>query len=205
MTFGFGLLVVGLAALMAGIKGVSIAEVLKGAIGPDNPIFNRGQVAGGADEEGAPASGASSIDTSGGARGIVEAAAAIAAPFGTTVVSDSRPGAVTTSGNASDHSENNATRAARDIGVKGVDAFKGPPPKQLDEAIVAIGKSFGKNYKGGKPIVDTFNWHGFRVQVIWRVPSFGGHMGHIHIGAHQVGGAIPLLRKAPAHRTRRTR
>lgn len=187
MTFGFILLVAGLAALTAGIKGVSIAEVLQGVVGPDNPIFKRGQVAGASDGSAARASGpaAAGISTKGGAREIVETAAQVAAPFGTTVVSAYRAGSVTTSGNLSDHSENDASRAARDIGVNGVDALKGPPPEQLDKAIVAIGDAFGRHYKGGKPIVDTFTYKGYTVQVIWRVPSYGGHEGHIHVGAHE--------------------
>lgn len=199
MTFGFILLTAGLAALVAGIKGVTIADVLKGAIGPDNPIFTRGQVAG-AEAADTPTGGGGSgdIDYS-GALSIVQSAAAIAAPFGTTVVSGSRPGSTTTTGNQSDHSERNANRAANDIGVEGVDALKGPPPKQLDQAIVAIGDAFGRPYKGGKGIVDTFHRHGFQIQVIWRVPSYGGHMGHIHVGAHRTG---RTGKKAPGARRR---
>lgn len=202
MTFGFILLTAGLAALVAGIKGVSIADVLKGAISGDNPIFQRGQITGGGDTE--ESAGGATASTAGGARGIVEQAAAIAAPFGTTVVSSSRPGDRVGSGAPSDHSQNNATRAARDIGVQGVDALKGPPPKELDEAIVAIGDMFGKRYRGGKPIVDTFTWNGYRIQIIWRVPSYGGHMGHIHIGAKDTGKRKPK-RRYSSHTTRRTR
>lgn len=71
MTFGFILLTAGIAALVAGIKGVTIAEVFRGAIGPDNPIFKRGQVAGAnSDADGAYAD-AAALDEPGGGR-IVE-------------------------------------------------------------------------------------------------------------------------------------
>jgi len=46
MTFGFILLVGGIAALVAGIKGVTIAEILKGGFSGDNPIFTRGTIDG---------------------------------------------------------------------------------------------------------------------------------------------------------------
>ncbi len=127
------------------------------------------------------------IGSAGGAKGIVEQAAAVAARCcGTTVVSDYRPGSTTTSGNVSDHSRNDASQAARDIGVQGVNALTGPPPPQLDEAIIQIGKLFGRKYKPGKTIIDTFHFNGFRVQVIWRTPQYGGHMGHIHVGARKL-------------------
>jgi hypothetical protein len=201
MTFGFILLAGGLALLYSGIKGVSVADVFKGAIG-DSPFWDKvnaatSQAGGDASAVGDTGGGGSA---QGGARGIVDAVAARAASFGTIVVSGYRPGSVTTSGNASDHSHNDANQAARDIGVKGVDALKGPPPKELDQAIVAVGNYFGKSYSGGKPIVDTFQWHGYRIQIIWRVPSYGGHMGHIHVGARKT---TPLLKpRRGAHKTR---
>jgi hypothetical protein len=115
---------------------------------------------------------------SGGARGIVERAAVIAEPFGTFVVSDHRPFDY-----GSDHSRNDAIRAARDIAVPGIDALAGPPSPRLDRAVVAIGAALGRSYRPGQTIIDTFEWRGYRVQVIWRTPLYGGHMGHIHIGA----------------------
>lgn len=125
----------------------------------------------------------------GGARKIVEAAVSIAAQFGDKVyvASDYRPGSTTTSGNPSDHSQNNATRAARDIGHRGTDALTGPPTHDLDKACVAIGAAFGRKYKLGATVdADQFHWHGFQVEIIWRTPKYGGHMGHIHVGAHRV-------------------
>lgn len=133
------------------------------------------------------------ISKKGGARSIVEQAATLAMEVGGSsifVVSDSRPGSVTTGGNVSDHSQNNSGRAARDIAKKGVDALVGPPSHELDKAVVAIGKAFGrKGYGDGTSgpfqSADTFEWHGFRVQIIWRTPQWGGHMGHIHVGARK--------------------
>jgi hypothetical protein len=121
-----------------------------------------------------------------GAKGIVDQAVTVAQTAGGAgvyVVSALRPGSTTTSGNPSDHGQNDYDKAARDIGVRGVDAIVGPPPKELDLAIIALGKSFGRDYKKGVRIVDEFTWVGFRIQIIWRTPEFGGHMGHIHVGA----------------------
>ena len=127
----------------------------------------------------------------GGAKGIVERAAAIAgakvactapaaASYDTCIASDYRP-----TDYDSDHSGNDGSRAARDIAVPGVDALVGPPSATLDRAVVAIGARFGRSYEPGETIIDTFEWKGYQLQVIWRTPLYGGHMGHIHIGARQ--------------------
>jgi hypothetical protein len=134
------------------------------------------------------------MDNASGAKGIVEQAVVIAkdASNGKAYVgSDYRPGSTTTSGNPSDHSENSARQAARDIGIPGIDLISGPPSPLLDKAVVAIGDAFGRNYGNGKKaIVDTFHWNGYRVQIIWRTPAYGGHMGHIHIGVKAEGASI---------------
>lgn len=126
------------------------------------------------------------ITIEGGARGIVDQAAALAIAVGGDQVyvgSDYRQGDTVGSGAPSDHSGNDAYRAARDIGVRGFDLLVGPPQPQLDQAVVAIGEQLGRSYGNGTGvIIDTFTWHGFRVQIIWRTPLYGGHMGHIHIG-----------------------
>ena len=126
------------------------------------------------------------ISTIGGAKGIVDNAFSIAHRTGGNRVyvgSGYRPGSTTTSGNVSDHTGNDASKAARDIGYQGRDLLTGPPAPELDHAVVAIGKAFGRDYGDGKhSIVDTFYWRGYRVQIIWRTPAFGGHMGHIHVG-----------------------
>lgn len=124
------------------------------------------------------------IDTHGGAKAIVDAAAAIAERHGGYVGSSFRAGSVTTSGNPSDHSENSANRAARDLGIPGINLLTGPPSPKLDAAVVEIGRAFGKSYSKGQTIIDTFHWHGYQVQIIWRTTKYGGHMGHIHIGVH---------------------
>ena len=128
-----------------------------------------------------------------GAKAIVKQAVSIAKEAGGSkiyVCSDYRAGSTTTSGNSSDHSRNDSTQAARDIAYQGVDALVGPPQPELDRAVVAIGKAFGRNYGNGKSgkfqQADSFNWHGFRIQIIWRTPNWGGHMGHIHIGAKKL-------------------
>jgi hypothetical protein len=127
--------------------------------------------------------------TEGGARGIVERAAAVGIArggSGVVVVSALRPGDRTSSGALSDHSANDASRAARDIAVQGVNALTGPPSPKLDAAVVAIGQMFGRDYGDGKrTIIDTFHWRGYRVQILWRTPLYGGHMGHIHIGVRK--------------------
>lgn len=129
------------------------------------------------------------VTTSGGAKGIVDDVARLARSAGGSlvfVVSAYRNNSITSGGNRSDHASNDASQAARDIAVRGVDAITGPPHPSLDDAIVEIGKAFGRSYERGRRIVDTFQWQGFRIQVIWRTPEYGGHMGHIHVGARKL-------------------
>lgn len=193
MVFPFALLVVGGLALIAGFTGRSLGQVLRGTLGDRSgwifgiplPEVAEREPAAGDTSSTSLASYGGSASASGGARGIVSAAADVAHPYGTYVVSDSRPGSTTSSGNSSDHSSNDANRAARDIAVQGIDAINGPPSPRLDQAVVAIGAMFGRKYKPGVAIVDTFNWQGFRIQIIWRTPAYGGHMGHIHVGARK--------------------
>lgn len=136
---------------------------------------------------GPPAPGAPS--STGGARAIVESAVGIAqraGGAGVGNVSDYRPGDTVGSGAPSDHSANDANRAARDIAVSGINALTGPPSPKLDAAAAALGRYFGRDYGNGRQtIIDTFTWHGYRVQIIWRTPLYGGHMGHIHIGVRK--------------------
>ena len=130
-----------------------------------------------------------SLTTQGGAKGLVDSAFAIAKAVGgedVFVVSAYRPG------DPKDHGSNDADKAARDIAVRGIDALVGPPSPKLDRACVALGEAFGRpNYGNGTsgPFqgADTFQWKGYRVQIIWRTPAWGGHMGHIHIGC-RLGG-----------------
>jgi hypothetical protein len=133
---------------------------------------------------------AASITTAGGARGIVDQAARLAARVGgdgVYVVSSHRPGDTLDSGAPSDHAQNGATRAARDIAVRGIDALAGPPSPKLDKAVVALGRAFGVDFRDGtQPIVRNIVWEGYRVQIIWRTPEYGGHMGHIHIGVKRL-------------------
>jgi hypothetical protein len=144
------------------------------------------------------------IDRSGGARSIVDSIVAIAEKAGgpsSYVGSSLRAGDKLPSGSYSDHAQDNQGRAARDIGFRGTDLIKGPPKPELDEAVVAIGDVFGKDYvsdprghaaREGQArtivgrIVDTFDWEGYRIQIIWRTPEYGGHMGHIHAGARDL-------------------
>ena len=140
------------------------------------------------------AGGNGRITTAGGARGIVEQAAVLAAEVGgkgVFVGSSHRPGDVLASGQPSDHSQNGDRLAARDIGVRGRNLLTGPPSRRLDKAVVAIGHAFGRpGYGNGRsgPFqdADTFVWKGYRIQIIWRTPKWGGHMGHIHIGAKKL-------------------
>ncbi len=129
------------------------------------------------------------ITAAGGAKGIVDAAVSLAVQVGGSSVyagSTFRPGSTTTSGSVSDHAFDDASRSARDIGVRGINLLTGPPSPRLDRAVVAIGKAFGRDYgDGNRTIIDTFTWKGYRVQIIWRTPKYGGHMGHIHIGARR--------------------
>ena len=184
----FALITVGGLLAYSGFKGKSVTQILAGDIGASlNPAGSRAASASGGGD--APAGG-SIASISGGAAGIVDSAAAIVMQAGggsLSVVSTERPGDTTTSGNLSDHSENNANRAARDVAKNGVDAITGPPSPELDRGAAALGKAFGRNYgDGARRIVDTFTFKGYRVQIIWRTPEYGGHMGHIHIGARKL-------------------
>lgn len=192
MVLGFGIIVLAALLLDAGITGRGLGEVIRGEIGrgfafaniqPPSIQFISGAtpVTGGTDGT-VSGGGLNSIQGIGGAKGIVDKAAAAASQYGTIVVSSYRPGATTTSGNTSDHSSNDDDQAARDIGQSGVDAHVGPPTRALDQASVVVGQLFGRHYTAGQRIIDTFHWQGFRVQIIWRTPLYGGHMGHIHIG-----------------------
>jgi len=128
------------------------------------------------------------VSGSGGAKGIVDALAALAAREGgegVYVGSDYREGSTTSSGNMSDHASNDANAAARDIGVRGIDLIVGPPSPKLDRACQAIVEKLGGRYAPGTRIVENFHVRGFRVQVIWHTPEYGGHMGHIHVGARR--------------------
>lgn len=154
-------------------------------VSPSGSSASSGSGAGGSGE---------GLTTEGGAKGLVESIVRIAQNAGGSgvyVVSDFRPGDVVDSGAPSDHSGNNAARAARDIAVRGIDAIVGPPSPKLDEAIVAIGEAFGRSgygrgTSGPFQSADTFTWRGYRVQLIWRTPKWGGHMGHIHAGARKL-------------------
>lgn len=141
-------------------------------------------------DESGSSGGAGDVSTEGGARGLVDSLFEIGRDAGGSKVyvgSDIRPGSTTSSGNVSDHSENNARRAARDIGKKGVDLIVGPPSAELDDACQAIVEALGGKYQKGTRIVQNFHHKGFRVQIIWRTPEYGGHMGHIHCGARAEG------------------
>jgi hypothetical protein len=193
MAAALGIIVVGGLLVASGLKGVSIADLVAGSVsGVLNPAGGRKQfstsVTDAATTGAVAGATGGAVATQGGARALVDSLAQIAQAAGgggVYVVSDSRPGSTTSSGNVSDHASNDAERAARDIAVKGVNAITGPPMPELDRAVVAIGKSLGRTYKPGVRIVDTFTYKGFRVQIIWRTPEYGGHMGHIHAGAHR--------------------
>lgn len=96
------------------------------------------------------------------------------------VVSDFRPG------DPKDHGSNDFDKAARDIAYPGVDALQGPPHPHLDDAIVVIGEALKREYVWGETVIDTFVRDGWRIQIIWRTPKYGGHLGHIHCGCHQL-------------------
>lgn len=193
MAAAIGIIVIGGLLVASGLKGVSIADLIAGSVGGVlNPAGGRKTFTSTLSDNtttGAT-SGATggSVETQGGARALVDSLAQIAQAAGgggVFVVSAHRPGSTTSSGNPSDHASNDANRAARDLAVKGVDAITGPPMPELDRAVVAIGNALGRTYKPGVRIVDTFTYQGFRVQIIWRTPEYGGHMGHIHAGAHK--------------------
>lgn len=144
-------------------------------------------------EGGSGGSGSASINRVGGAKGIVDDAVRVVKEVGGSRIlmcSGYRPGSSTSSGNSSDHSSNNSRQAARDIQVRGIDALVGPPHPKLDKGAVALAHEFQRGrtgkYRMPRAVVDTFNWKGYRIQIIWRTPAYGGHMGHIHIGCRKL-------------------
>lgn len=140
---------------------------------------------------GSDSSSPDKVSADGGAAAIVTQAFEIAKDASGSdiwVASDYRADDRLDSGKLGDHSENNANMAARDIAVKGIDAITGPPSPKLDKAVIAIGKAFHHPFKGGVTIdAVNFQYKGFRIQVIWRTKKYGGHMGHIHVGARKLG------------------
>lgn len=187
MAAAIGALVLGGLLVASGLKGVSITDLVAGVGGTLNPAGGRKEFASSSSTDPNLSPGSDPVSTTGGAKELVDSLVQVAQAAGgggVTVVSDSRPGSTTSSGNVSDHASNDSHRAARDIGVKGTDALVGPPPKELDRAIVAVGQALGRHYRGGVTVVDTFHKGGLQIQVIWRTPAYGGHMGHIHVGAH---------------------
>lgn len=115
------------------------------------------------------------------ARAAVEWAAAVGRRHGLQVISGSRPGAVTTTGNVSNHSANNAGRAARDLSNTN---NRGGSPEQ-EAALRDIMEGFGQHYRSRGPIIITFKWGKLRMEIIYRTPKYGDHRGHIHVGGHQ--------------------
>lgn len=200
MAAAIGLTVLGGILMASALKGVSVTDLIAGAVGKTlNPAGGKREFPGsildtagglsGAGPAGVAGSEGTISGASGNASALVDSLVAIAQRAGgpgVYVASALRPGSTTSSGNLSDHSENTVNRAARDIAVKGVDAITGPPMPELDRAVEAIGRALGRDYKGGRRIVDTFTKNGLRIQVIWRTPEYGGHQGHIHVGAHKV-------------------
>lgn len=197
MPLALVLLTAGVWIAYSGLKGISLTDVLAGkgaggsfdpAGGKLTPISIGGTKGNGSQVREGFSTVGGNVATSGGAKAIVEGAFQIAKNTNpkATVVSDYRAGSTTSGGGTSDHSGNDSSRAARDIGEPGVNALTGPPTAGLDAAAAAIGQAFGRDYGSGKQrIVDTFTYKGYRVQIIWRTPEYGGHMGHIHIGARK--------------------
>lgn len=197
MAAAIGIIIVGGLLVASGLKGVSITDLIAGAAsGTLNPaggtrrfpdlgaVLDNGAPMVGGEAPGAPFGTGTIGGTLGSssARQFVDYLASVAQAAGgggVYVVSAYRPG------DPLDHGGNDANKAARDLAVKGVDAIKGPWMPELDAAVVAIGKALGRNYKPRTRIVDTFNVGNLRVQVIAYTPEYGGHMGHIHVGARR--------------------
>jgi len=100
------------------------------------------------------------------------------------MISGFRPGAVVQgSGNVSDHSADDANRAARDLS-NSPDPLNGPPTPEMDRAVEEIGRAYGRQIDGSKPVQEFFDYNGLKMQIIYRTPpskTDAGHMGHIHV------------------------
>lgn len=195
MVLGFALLLAAYALINSGWTGRGIGAVLQGMPGgrgftlsdinvPDvafqtAPAHASDDGAGGTQSASYGDGGAS---TAGGARGMADLAQRIAARHGVVEISRLRPGASTTSGNLSDHSENSPNKAATDLSNTG---NKGPSSEQ-DAAVEEIAAAFGKRVNGKTAFVKSWNYEGFRIQLIHRTPAYGDHRGHIHAGFKRI-------------------
>lgn len=194
MAAAIGIITLGGLLIASGLKGVSITDLIAGLAGGTlNPAGGRKEfkdlgavldtaqgMTGGIPGRGGGATIGAQVSD---AKALVEHLAMVAQAAGgggVYVVSAYRPG------DPLDHGSNDSDRAARDLAVRGVNAITGPPMPELDRAVVAIGEALGRKYRPRTRIVDTFTQNGLRIQVIWRTPQYGGHMGHIHVGARRV-------------------
>lgn len=93
--------------------------------------------------------------------------------FGLGVSSGHRPGAITSSGNVSDHSQSEPGQMARD--------FSGSR-KAMDRAARAIARELGiRNYKPGR--IYNIEKDGYRYQLIWDTSD---HKDHVHLGRKRI-------------------
>lgn len=190
------MLAAGVFLLISGVRGRTLIEVLRGETGEkENPetgfgrfldvqAFRERAEFGGvtADSSGGSEGFADLVGlsgTKGGARGMADRSARIGAQHGLGVISAHRPKATTTSGNISDHSQNDAERAARDL------SNGSKPTPEMDAAVEEIARSFGQRVNGKKSVVKTFNYQGFRVQLLYRTNTGGNHFNHIHVGVRK--------------------
>jgi hypothetical protein len=205
MVLGFALIVFALLAIYSGLRGKTIAETIRGDLGTGKFIFDDvaktqfdivpgSHIAGGAGAARDAAGGLSTASlniTGGGAAGVVNAAAQIAAGFGLktaqglpltpeNIAKANSTHGPTISGSRSDHQGPPDRAWAADM------SNGSSPTKEMDAAAEAIGNAFGKRVNGKSSIVTSWNYNGYRLQLLYRTYTGGNHFNHVHFGARKL-------------------
>lgn len=166
MTFGFILLTAGLAALIAGIKGVSIAEVLRGGGGGDLPLFMRGDIASAPPTDPQAPAGPAGPTGAGGSRALLLSLQEIASSrFNLTITEP-------VGRDSGDHVANSYHKSG--------EAFDAASTSAAD--MKAFAEWVRDNHKND--VTELF----YDPVGAWknglRIPALGGHKDHVHVAIH---------------------
>lgn len=112
------------------------------------------------------------------------------------VISGSRPGSITTSGNVSDHSSGNA------LDIEAYDRSEGASPKEEakgNRIATAAAKVAGldtgsdefQSFITSGGVYEGVSPSGYRVQILWKTDIGGNHHNHVHVGIRPEEGAMP--------------
>lgn len=203
MTFALVLFSVGAILLIAGKRGQSIGDVLRGALAPDTPQTPGedaalqakltdpvtqavGGVVGGAlSATGQDAAGLFAPGGGwGGAQAVVNIAMAIGKRNHLHVISTKRATRNTASGGVSDHYVGCKKCFAAD------QSNGGNPTPEMDQTAREIADTFHLPWSGSGVVNGEFkapNGQTYRVQMLYRTNVGGNHYNHVHFGARLIG------------------